>query len=277
MSARGRFPRDEGVEELLGVFGAAPPVFQALVMTIGTWFVTALGAACVFFCSDLSAGLLDLLTGFGAGVMVASSFWSLLLPALESELRGATAVVCLGFAAGGAFILAADRMFDLLGFEHRFGAQTASRRRSLLLILAVTIHNIPEGMAVGVAAGSAALGLHGATMSGALALAVGIALQNFPEGASVSLPLRREGMALGRCFWYGQLSGIPEPVAGVLGALLVTRVGAALPFLLSFAAGTMIAVVSGEMLPDAAASSKRLTVVGVTFGFLVMMVLDTLF
>jgi len=128
-----------------------------------------------------------------------------------------------------------------------------------------------------VAAGSAALGLHGATAAGALALAAGIALQNFPEGASVSLPLRREGLGLGQCFWYGQLSGVPEPAAGVLGAALVTRVGAALPFLLSFAAGTMIAVVSGEMLPDAAASSKRLTVVGVTFGFLVMMVLDTLF
>ena len=256
-------------------FMRAGPVRQALWMTCGTWAVTALGAACVFCFRQVSSGLLDLMTGFGAGVMVASSFWSLLQPALESGAPAALLIVCLGFAAGGAFILSADRFFDLVGFETRFGYETASRRRSLLLILAVTIHNIPEGMAVGVAAGSAALGLHGTTVSGAVALAVGIALQNFPEGASVSLPLRREGMGLWRCFWYGQLSGMPEIAAGVTGALLVGFVGAALPFLLSFAAGTMIAVVTGELLPDAAASSKRLTVVGVTFGFLVMMALDT--
>lgn len=253
------------------------PMTLALILTLFTWLVTALGAAVVFFFAEMNVRLLDLLTGFGAGVMIASSFWSLLQPALESEGRFSLLLVCLGFVFGGAFILAADRAFDLFDFEHRFGLETASWRRSLMLILAVTVHNIPEGMAVGVAVGSAALGLPGATTLGAAVLAAGIALQNFPEGASVSLPLRREGMSLPRCFFYGQLSGMPEPIAGVIGAALALWVGPALPFFLSFAAGTMIAVVTGEMIPASASSSKSLAVVGVTFGFLVMMVLDVVF
>jgi ZIP family zinc transporter len=254
-----------------------PPALLALALTLVTWAVTALGAAVVFFFARLSDRLLDLLTGFGAGVMIASSFWSLLSPALESDTSHALLLTSLGFVGGVAFVLAADRVFDLVDFEHRFGLETASRRRSLMLILAVTVHNIPEGMAIGVAVGSAALQLPGASMLGALALAAGIALQNFPEGASVSLPLRREGMSLPRCFFYGQLSGMPEPVAGVLGALLALWIGPALPFFLSFAAGAMIAVVTGEMIPASAASNKGLAVVGVTVGFLVMMVLDVTF
>lgn len=250
------------------------PVALALALTFVTWFVTALGAATVFFFPRVNPRLLDLLTGFGAGVMIASSFWSLLQPALQSEGQWALPLVCFGFAAGGAFILGTDRAFDLFDFEHRFGMEKASLRRSLMLILAVTVHNIPEGMAVGVAVGSAALGLPGATSLGAVVLAGGIALQNFPEGASVSLPLRREGMGLARCFFYGQLSGMPEPVAAAAGALLALWIGPALPFFLAFAAGTMIAVVTGEMIPASASSNKGLAVVGVTFGFLVMMVLD---
>ena len=218
-----------------------------------------------------------MLTGFGAGVMIASSFWSLLLPALENETPLAVILVCVGFSLGAAFILMADRLFDLFGFEQRFGQLASSRRRSLMLILAVTVHNIPEGLAVGVAVGSAALSHDKAAFLGAVALAVGIALQNFPEGASVALPLRREGMRLRRCFFYGQMSGVPEPLAGVLGVILALWIGPALPLFLAFAAGAMIAVVTSELIPACAAESKGVAVIGVTAGFLVMMALDVLF
>lgn len=253
-----------------------PSVTTALCLTLMTWGVTALGAASVFFFNGVSARLLNMLTGFGAGVMIASSFWSLLLPALENESPTSVMLVSLGFILGSAFILAADRLFDLFGFEQRFGRLASSRRRSLMLILAVTVHNIPEGLAVGVAVGSAALADTESAMLGAIALAAGIALQNFPEGASVALPLRREGMGPGRCFFYGQLSGMPEPVAGVIGAVLALWIGPALPLFLAFAAGAMIAVVTSELIPACAAESKGSAVVGVTAGFIIMMVLDVL-
>jgi len=261
---------------LNGFLSTLPPVIQALCLTLMTWGVTALGAGSVFFFSNVSSRLLNMLTGFGAGVMIASSFWSLLLPALANETTLSVILVCVGFSLGAVFILLADKLFDLFGFEQRFGQLASSRRRSLMLILAVTVHNIPEGLAVGVAVGSAALGHDSDAFLGAVALAVGIALQNFPEGASVALPLRREGMGLWRCFFYGQLSGVPEPIAGVAGVILALWIGPALPLFLAFAAGAMIAVVTSELIPACAAESKGVAVVGVTAGFLVMMALDVL-
>ncbi len=239
------------------------PIQGTGLCTLFTWMVTACGAAVVFFFREVKESVLNLFMGFGAGVMIAASFWSLLAPALE--MSAGWMLPALGFGAGGFFILLADHWLDLchLGEEYRGKA----RKRSILLILAVTLHNIPEGMAIGVAFG-------GTGGIGPWLLALGIGLQNFPEGAAVSLPLRREGLSRGKSFFYGQASGIVEPIAGIIGVLAALHLGNILPFLLSFAAGSMIAVIGGELIPEAASANKHMAVSGLLLGFLVMMILD---
>jgi ZIP family zinc transporter len=255
------------------------PIWQALLGTVFTWLVTALGAALVFFFKSLNRKVLDAMLGFAAGVMIAASFWSLLAPGIEmAESFGLIPWVpaVVGFLLGGVFL----RLIDLflphlhLGFEKAEGVKT-SWHRSVLLVLAITMHNIPEGLAVGVAFGALAHNLPAATLAGAVALAVGIGIQNFPEGAAVSVPLRREGFTRIRSFWYGQLSGMVEPVAGVIGAVLVLLIRPILPYALSFAAGAMIYVVVEELIPESHVKGNAdIATVGAMSGFAVMMLLD---
>ena len=256
------------------------PVLQALVGTLFTWFLTALGSAGVFFMRKINRKLLDLMLGFAAGVMIAASFWSLLAPAIEmSEGGGVPSFVpaVIGFLLGGAFLWGIDRLLPHLHLdlprEKAEGIKT-SWQRSILLILAITIHNIPEGLAVGVAFGAVASGLPSATMAGAVALAFGIGIQNFPEGLAVSMPLRREGMSRAKSFFWGQLSGMVEPAAGVLGAAAVILARPILPYALSFAAGAMIFVVAEELIPESQREETDVATIGVMLGFAVMMLLD---
>lgn len=260
------------------------PVVQALAATIFTWFVTALGAALVIFTKKLSQKYLDASLGMAAGVMMAASCWSLLIPSIEMSSKIGYGVFVwvpplAGFLLGAIFLWVCDKVLPHI---HPYlavaeGPKT-SWRRSTLLVLAITLHNIPEGLAVGVAFGAAAhlAGVDKAAQIGAaIALAIGIGLQNFPEGTAVSLPLRREGMSRGKCFWYGQLSAIVEPVAGVIGAGLVLLVTPVLPYALAFAAGAMIFVVAEELVPESQRKGNvDLATMGVIAGFAVMMVLD---
>lgn len=252
------------------------PVLQALLATIFTWLVTALGAMPVFFAKSVSRKLLDTMLGLAAGVMVAASFWSLLAPAIEMS-GGSWVPAVVGFLLGGAVLRGVDRILPhvhpALASGEVEGLST-TWRRSVLLVLAVTLHNIPEGLAVGVAFGAAAAGLGGATLTGAIALALGIGLQNFPEGLAVAMPLRREGLSRFRAFTYGQLSGMVEPIAGILGAWAVLTAQAILPYALAFAAGAMIFVVVEELIPEAQAENAHLATMGTMLGFAVMMVLD---
>lgn len=254
------------------------PVFQGLLATIFTWTVTACGALLVCFFKEINRKLLDGMLGFGAGVMIAASFWSLLGPAIDlCEELGYNSwfITGSGFILGGLFVIIADRFLDKLTENGNYQRlKNKSFKRSILLVAAITLHNIPEGMAVGVAFGGAAAGIPGATVIAAILLAVGIGLQNFPEGAAVSLPLRREGYSRAKSFFYGQLSGIVEPVAGVLGVIAAITMRSMLPFLLSFSAGAMISVVSSELIPESAKANKNLAALGVTVGFAVMMLLD---
>jgi ZIP family zinc transporter len=256
------------------------PITQALFGTIFTWFLTALGAACVFFMKHLNQKILDLMLGFAAGVMIAASFWSLLAPAIEMSEGGAVppfVPAVTGFLLGGAFLWGIDRLLPHLHLglplEEAEGIKT-TWQRSILLVLAITIHNIPEGLAVGVAFGAVASGLPSATIAAAVALAFGIGIQNFPEGLAVSMPLRREGLTRGKSFFWGQLSGMVEPVAGVLGAAAVIFARPILPYALSFAAGAMIFVVAEELIPESQREGTDVATIGVMFGFAVMMLLD---
>ena len=257
------------------------PVLLALFATLFTWGVTALGAATVFFFKTIDKRVLNSMLGFAAGVMIAASFWSLLKPAIEmTEARGGIAWVpaVIGFLAGGAFLLLIDKILPHLhlGFpmDKAEGIKT-SWHRSVLLVLAITLHNIPEGLAVGVAFGVLASNPDMAALGGAIALALGIGLQNFPEGAAVSIPLRREGFSRRRAFWYGQLSGVVEPMAGVIGAFLVIMMTPILPYALSFAAGAMIFVVVEELIPESQTGHETdWSTVGAMIGFATMMLLD---
>jgi len=257
------------------------PVVQALLATLFTWGLTALGAALVFFFKSINRKVLDAMLGFAAGVMIAASFWSLLAPSIEmSENMGLIPWVpaVVGFLLGGVFLRGIDMVLPHLHLgepiENAEGIQT-SWRRSVLLVLAITLHNIPEGLAVGVAFGAVAYNLPSATLAGAIALAIGIGIQNFPEGAAVSVPLRREGMSRRKCFWYGQLSGAVEPVAGVIGAAAVIMMRPILPYALSFAAGAMIFVVVEELIPESQAEKNTdIATMGAMLGFAVMMALD---
>lgn len=251
-------------------FPGAP--LQALLATLMTWLVTALGAALVLLIRRPRPTLMNALMAFGAGVMLASSYFSLLAPCVElAEAAGQRAWLVSGggFLTGGLAMLLGDALLARSSL-----AQASHRRRSLLLITSITLHNFPEGLAVGVAFGAAAAGDAPALMA-AWALAVGIALQNLPEGAAVSLPLRRDGLSRGRAFFWGQLSGAVEPVAGLLGALLAAGAGGILPFLLSFAAGAMVCVVLAELVPECARDRRpALMTTAALCGFTMMMVLD---
>ena len=257
------------------------PIVQALIATCFTWLVTALGAGLVFFFKTINRKVLDLMLGFAAGVMIAASFWSLLAPAIEMAAEGGGppyVPAVIGFLVGGAFLFLVDKILPHLHrgepVEKAEGLKT-SWQRSVLLVTAITLHNIPEGLAVGVAFGAVAAGIPSATLVGAIALAIGIGIQNFPEGAAVSVPLRREGMSRIKSCWYGQLSGLVEPVAGVLGALAVIVFRPLLPYALSFAAGAMIYVVVEELIPEAQTDrSADGATIGAMVGFAVMMTLD---
>lgn len=257
------------------------PVLQALLATGFTWAMTAAGAAVVFTARDISRRVLDAMLGFAAGVMIAASYWSLLAPAIEmSEGKGIPSWVpaVSGFLIGGIFLRGIDKVLPHLhiGFptEEAEGMKT-SWRRSTLLVLAITLHNIPEGLAVGVAFGALAAGLPATTLGAAIALAIGIGIQNFPEGLAVSMPLRREGLSRRRSFWYGQLSGVVEPIAGVIGAATVIVAQPILPYALAFAAGAMIFVVIEELVPEAQRGGNTdLATMGAMVGFAVMMLLD---
>ncbi|MEN8904982.1 MAG: ZIP family metal transporter [Clostridiales bacterium] len=260
------------------------PTTQALFATLFTWGITALGAALVFFFKTIKKNVLNSMLGFAAGVMIAASFWSLLSPAIEmSENLGQKPwlVAAIGFLGGGAFLWGVDKVIPHLhlGLEtnEAEGIKT-SWQRSILLVLAITLHNIPEGLAVGVAFGAVKYGLPSASLAGAIALAIGIGIQNFPEGAAVSIPLRREGFSRKKAFFYGQASGIVEPIAGIIGVVAVISMRPILPYALAFAAGAMIYVVIEELIPEAqrdiGGSSTDVATIGCMLGFAVMMILD---
>ncbi len=255
------------------------PVVQALIGTLFTWGVTALGAAMVFFFKEIKRTVLNAMLGFAAGVMIAASFWSLLAPAIEmAQMEGIPGWLpaVVGFLSGGAFLWAVDKLLPHLHmFNKKAEGPKTSWTRSILLVLAITLHNIPEGLAVGVAFGAAASGYAGSTVLAAIAVAIGIGIQNFPEGAAVSVPLRREGLSRWKAFMYGQASGVVEPIAGVLGAMLVITMKPILPYALAFAAGAMIYVVVEELIPEAQNDEKTdVATIGVMLGFAIMMFLD---
>ncbi len=256
-------------------------VTQALIATCFTWGVTALGAASVFLFKNISKKVLDGMLGFAGGVMIAASYWSLLAPSIDlAEAMGVIPWIPAvgGFLLGGIFLRVVDKFLPHLHMnepvEKAEGIKTGFGK-STLLILAITLHNIPEGLAVGVAFGAVAAGIPSASLVGAGVLALGIGIQNFPEGLAVSVPLRREGMSRFKSFWYGQLSGIVEPIAGVIGAVAVTAMRPILPYALSFAAGAMIFVVVEEVIPESQSSGNSdIATVGAMIGFAVMMTLD---
>lgn len=269
---------------MINFFQQFNPVTQALIAGIFTWALTAFGAAAVFTTKKFSQKLLDSTLGFAAGVMMAASFWSLLAPAIEMS-RGkafpAWVPAAVGFTLGGVFL----RMLDLIlphlhiGFPMKSaeGIKT-SWHRSTLLVLSITLHNIPEGMAIGVAFGAVAAGFPSASLAAATALAIGIGIQNIPEGFAISVPLRREGMSRLKSFWYGQISAIVEPISAVLGAWAVMAVSSLLPYALAFAAGAMVFVVVEEVIPESQHNGNtELATGGAMAGFLVMMILDVAF
>lgn len=262
-------------------FSALSPVGQALLATLFTWLLTALGAGTVFFFATVHRRVLDGMLGFAAGVMMAASCWSLLIPSIDMA-AGQGMIAWLpatsGFLLGASFLWLLDKILPHLHpglqIQQAEGLPT-SWRKSVLLVLAITLHNIPEGLAVGVAFGALAADLPSASLAGAVALALGIGIQNFPEGVAVAVPLRREGLSRWKSFWYGQLSGVVEPVAGVLGAVLVVTMQPILPYALAFAAGAMIFVVVEEVIPEAqGAGNNDLATMGAITGFAVMMTLD---
>ncbi len=266
---------------MLEFLTAQTPVVQALLGTLFTWFLTALGASVVFFFKKLNRKVLDAMLGFAAGVMIAASFFSLIAPAIEMTQQAGQPswlIAGAGFALGCAFLFFADKFLPhmhVLGKKvHTEGIKT-NWKKSVLLVGAITLHNIPEGLAVGVAFGAVAAGYPGASVAGAMALALGIGIQNFPEGAAVSIPLRREGFSRKKSFFWGQLSGVVEPVAGVLGALAVTAFRPILPYALCFAAGAMIYVVVEELVPEAQTTQdSHVATIGIVVGFIIMMMLD---
>jgi len=270
------------MEQLESYFIEIGPVYSALIATTFTWLVTAAGASLVFFFKSLHRGVLDGMLGFTGGVMVAASFWSLLNPAIEMSERMYPNMVwmpaAVGFFLGAMFLFFLDRFTPHLHINFGMEEQEGPKRhwhRTTLLILAITLHNIPEGLAVGVLFGAAAAGFPDASIAGAIALAFGIGIQNFPEGIAVAMPLRRHGVGRFKSFWFGQLSAIVEPVAGVLGAIAVLYVQPLLPFALAFAAGAMIYVVVEEVIPETQRDKYTdVAVLGFIGGFLVMMCLD---
>ncbi len=270
-----------GKYAMLNIFSLFHPVIQSLLAGIFTWLVTALGAATVFLLKSINRKLLDAMLGFAAGVMIAASYWSLLAPALAMAEEGpipAWIPTAVGFLLGGIFLRGIDIILPHLHLglpSEQTEGMPSSWQRSTLLILAVTLHNIPEGLAIGVAFGAVAANLPSASLSAAIALAIGIGIQNFPEGMAISMPLRREGMPAFKSFWYGQLSGLVEPLTAVIGASAVLLARPILPYALAFAAGAMIFVVVEELIPESQqeGNSDQATM-GAMFGFTIMMILD---
>ena len=262
-------------------FSGLSPIIQALVATCFTWFMTALGAGVVFLFKNFNKKAMDGMLGFAAGVMIAASYWSLLAPSIEmaEEMNMVPWVpAAVGFVFGGAFLWSVDKILPHLhlGFpmEEAEGIKTGWRR-TILLVLSITLHNIPEGLAVGVAFGALGADLSAVSLAGAIALAFGIGIQNFPEGAAVSVPLHREGLSKAKSFYYGQLSGVVEPIAGVIGAASVLLIRPILPYALAFAAGAMIFVVVEELIPESQIGKNTdIATVGVILGFTIMMTLD---
>ena len=245
-------------------------IYQALIATLFTYFMTAVGASIVFFFKKISKNVMDAMLGFAAGVMTAASYFSLLSPAIDASIELNLIpwlITFIGFFSGGLLLFVADKIFNKL--------LSKKNKRVLMLISSITIHNIPEGLAVGIAFGSVFFGINGATTLSAVMLAIGIGLQNFPEGSAVSIPLLREGISRKKAFFYGQLSAIVEPIFGVLGAILVLKVRILLPFFLSFAAGAMIYVVVSELIPESQSNKKKeLMAIFTIIGFSIMMILD---
>lgn len=261
---------------MINEFNNLSYVWQALIASIFTWGVTALGASIVFFFKKVNKTVMDAMLGFSAGVMISASFFSLISPALEMtktlKMNGPL-IISGGFLLGGILLFIGDKIYDLI--DKKKDTNIKSRKRCFMLISSITLHNIPEGLAIGVAFGSLAYNLPGTTLLSAFTLALGIGLQNFPEGSSVSLPLRREGYSRKKAFFYGQLSGIVEPISAVIGALLVLSIKTILPFLLAFAAGAMIYVVVEELIPESQTNQKKdLMAFFTLFGFVLMMILD---
>jgi ZIP family zinc transporter len=269
------------MEAILNYMEQLDPVVGALIATTFTWLLTALGASVVFLFKSMKRAVLDGMLGFTGGVMIAASYWSLLAPAIEmAENQGQPGWLPagIGFAAGALFLFALDKFMPHLHInfsrDEAEGPET-NWHKTTLLVLAITLHNIPEGLAVGVLFGGVAAGIEGASIGAALALAIGIGIQNFPEGIAVSMPLRRQGVSRRRSFWYGQLSAIVEPIAGVIGAAAVIFFEPILPYALAFAAGAMIYVVIEEVVPEAQRDKYTdIATLGFIGGFLVMMSLD---
>ena len=266
-------------------FLAQNPVLQGFIASLFTYLVTSAGAGLVFFFKYMNRLMMDLMLAFSAGVMIAASFWSLLSPAIElsAELGGnAWLTAASGFILGGIFIIVSDILLskaDLIKLTSvaaasASGDNASSLKRSILLAAAVTLHNIPEGLAIGVAFGSVSIGIEGASIWGAVMLTLGIGIQDFPEGVCVAMPLRREGFTRLKSFIIGQASGIVEPAAAVLGVIFVMAVRNALPMTLSFSAGAMITVVCSELIPESFKNNKNTAALGVLSGFSVMMILD---
>jgi zinc transporter, ZIP family len=266
-------------ETIIDYFESINPILAALYATLFTWFLTAFGASFVFFFKNMNRVVLDGMLGFTGGVMIAASFWSLLAPAIEmSKGEGFVKVIpaAVGFALGALFIFGLDKLLPHLhiNFKETEGVKSPWQRTTLL-VLAITLHNIPEGLAVGVLFGGVAAGIPEASIAGAVTLAIGIGIQNFPEGIAVSMPLRRMGMSRWKSFMYGQSSALVEPIAGVLGAVAVIFFIPILPYALAFAAGAMIFVVVEEVIPETQQDKNTdIATLGLIGGFIVMMTLD---
>jgi ZIP family zinc transporter len=269
------------MKTIIDFFSEIDPVMAAFIATMFTWFVTASGAATVFFFKSMPRKYLDTMLGFTGGVMVAASFWSLLAPSIEMAQDLSVPEwfpAATGFLLGAIFLFALDKFMPHLHINFKESESEGIKtdwHSTTLLVLAITLHNIPEGLAIGVLFGAVAADLPGASIPAAVALSIGIALQNFPEGIAVSMPLRRQGVSRFKSFWYGQLSAIVEPVAGVVGAIAVVYMTPILPYALSFAAGAMIYVVIEEVIPESQRDKYTdFATLGFIGGFVVMMILD---
>ena len=267
------------MDSIISYFESINPILGALYATIFTWGLTAFGASFVFLFKTMNRAVLDGMLGFTGGVMVAASFWSLLSPAIEmTPGSGFEKVIpaAIGFGLGAIFLFSLDKILPHIhiNFKETEGIKTPWRRTTLM-VLAITLHNIPEGLAVGVLFGGVASGIPEASIAGAVTLAIGIGIQNFPEGIAVAMPIRRQGVSRLKSFWYGQLSAIVEPIAAVIGAVAVTFFTPILPYALAFAAGSMIFVVVEEVIPEAQQDRYTdIATLGFIGGFIVMMILD---
>lgn len=269
------------MEQIITYFESIDPILAAFYATVFTWGLTALGASLVFLFKGYNRAVFDGMLGFTGGVMVAASFWSLLAPGIEmSPGEGFVKVIpaVVGFGFGALFLFGLDKISPHLHVNFKESEKEGVKtpwHKTTLLVLAITMHNIPEGLAVGVLFGGVAAGFDGATIGGAVALAIGIGIQNFPEGFAVSMPIRRQGVSKWKSFMYGQSSALVEPIAAVIGAWAVMTFQPILPYALSFAAGAMIFVVVEEVIPETQQDKYTdIATLGFIGGFIVMMTLD---